>query len=282
MKISNKEDEIKRKKIFLIGGKGRLGQSIAKVFNNHNLVVLDRKTYKDWFLPERFEDIKSKLETDKDSTGNIIMILSGIMNPDEDKEFIFKINYELPKNIIKANEGTNNKIVTFGSVMEDLSPQANNYISSKKKLSSFVEESKVDILSLKIHTLYGGGPPNEFMFLGQLLESFKNKNIFEMSSGNQLREYHHVDDDAMAIKELLYQNISGKEIISHGDAIPLKKLTKTIFKNFNKLDQLKIGSLPDRINENYNIRFTKNPNLDNIMFRNTFDGVTDYLQKFLD
>lgn len=274
--------DLKNKRIFLIGGNGRLGKSISRVFKNQNLIVLNRKEYEDWFKKNKIKDIKSRLDINSSSKEDIVMILSGIMNPSEDKELIFNVNYELPKNIIIANQDSNNKILTFGSVMEDLSPEANNYIASKNKLSNFIDNLSANILALKIHTLYGGDVPNDYMFLGQLLESLKNKKSFKMSSGNQLREYHHVDDDSKAIKELLTKNITGKEVISHGEAIPLKKLTKTIFKNFNKLDQLKIGSLPDRTNENYNIRFTKNPNLDNIVFRNTFDGVTDYLQKFLD
>jgi nucleoside-diphosphate-sugar epimerase len=266
--------------IYLIGGKGRLGMSITKVFGNSNLVSLDRKEYQDWFRSESINDIQSVLNISSESSSNTIMILSGIMDPSEDKELINKVNFQLPKNIIKACEGTTSKIVTFGSVMEDLSPEVNHYIASKNKLSEFINSTSVDVLSVKIHTLYGGGAPNTYMFLGQLLDSIINKTEFKMSSGNQLREYHHVDDDSKAIMELLRQNITGKELISHGEAISLKELATSIFTEFDMLDKLRIGACEDRNKENYNIKYSKNINLNTLSFRNSIAGIISYLKFF--
>ena len=115
----------------------------------------------------------------------------------------FNVNFHLPKNIILSNKNTNNLIVTFGTIMEDLSPDANNYTSSKNQLTQFIKTSKIqNILSLKIHTLYGGDKPNAYMFLGQMLNSINKNEDFKMSSGKQIREYHHVDDESKAIKLL--------------------------------------------------------------------------------
>ena len=276
-----KKNEFPHKRIFLIGGRGRLGTSIKKIFNNEDLIVLERRIYEEWFRPEKINDIRSVLNINPSKSEDIIMVLSGAMNPKEDREHLFNVNYELPKNIIKANEGSNNKIVTFGTIMEDLSPEANNYIASKKKLSKFIDNTSAKTLSVKIHTLYGGEAPNPFMFLGQIFHSLKNNIDFKMSSGDQLREYHHIDDDSKAIMELLRQDLTGKEVISHGEAISLKDLAKIIFKKFDMVDNLKIGSLPDRIKENYDIYFAKNPLLNNVVFRDTADGVTKYLKEFL-
>ena len=53
-------------------------------------------------------------------------------------------------------------------------------------------------MHLHLHTLYGGRP-QAHMFLGQMIRALERGAEFAMSSGEQLREYHHVHDIAGAM-----------------------------------------------------------------------------------
>jgi nucleoside-diphosphate-sugar epimerase len=120
------------------------------------------------------------------------------------------------------------------------------------------------------------------MFLGQIASAIFNNKTFEMTSGEQLREYHHIEDDAQAIGWLLNSNTSGIVQISHGHPIKLATMATEIFKHFNCVNLLEIGAKNDTDNENMMTSFHKKTYLDGIHFRNTIDGVISYLSRLLD
>ena len=269
-------------RVLFLGGNGRLGTALQKEYAGQDIHVLKRNVYNNWYQ-ENINEIRKTLDGYcSKKKRNIIMVLPGNINPNEKKEDIFNVNFHLPKNIILSNKNTNNLIVTFGTIMEDLSPDANNYTSSKNQLTQFIKTSKIqNILSLKIHTLYGGDKPNAYMFLGQMLNSINKNEDFKMSSGKQIREYHHVDDESKAIKLLANSFVTGSEIISHGEAVSLKDIAIEVYKDLNILDKLKIGFLKDRIEENYDKNYTKNSKISSIKFRNSLDGIVTHLKKYI-
>ena len=190
----------------VIGASGRIGTEIVKQFNEHNAICPKREVYKFWHKTNKASDIRNYLDQNRVKA---IFICSGVMDPEKNREEIFNVNYNLPKNIIESTAGSKIRIITFGTIMELVAPGLNQYVESKEKLQKYINssESKDRVLSLKIHTIYGGKEPNRFMFLGQVLEALKTNQEFKMTSGNQLREYHHVEDLVKAIKHLFIKKI---------------------------------------------------------------------------
>lgn len=116
------------------------------------------------------------------------------------------------------------------------------------------------------------------MFLGQIADSLFNQTQFNMSSGNQLREYHHIDDEVCAISSLVRAKMHGVFELNHGSPVALKDFAHYIFKEFNRLDLLNIGALSSPVKENYDIIFERSSVLSHITFRETLSATVNYLR----
>ena len=100
-----------------------------------------------------------------------------------------------------------------------------------------------------------------------------------MSGGEQIREYHHVDDVAKAIKIIGETQQSGVRNISNGAPEKLKDIAKAIFGHFDVTPLLYLSS--DRMNENDNrdFIFKKPMELMEIAFRPTIQNIIGWLEE---
>ena len=85
-----------------------------------------------------------------------------------------------------------------------------------------------------------------------MLESIRIGDKFTMSSGKQLRQFHHTSDVVHAIYSLL-PDIKGNSVlqVSSKHSIRLADLASTIFSQRGELGSLEIGSMEDLENEVY-------------------------------
>ncbi|AHM71364.2 NAD(P)-dependent oxidoreductase [Yersinia hibernica] len=265
----------------MIGSRGRLGNAICNSYLPENITKLDRAIYEKWGNSSYKEDISRYFE-DKYTPDSIIFIASGVLDPKLPQEAHIDVNYLLPKNIIEATSHLGLKVVTFGTIMEELVSTKNAYVNSKSILGNFISTlPDMNALHIRIHTLYGVGLPSNFMFLGQLYNSLKNKLVFEMSPGNQLREYHHIDDDVAAIHVLINNNVRGVFNLSHGQPVQLKSIASYIFKELNVEELLSIGAYPEPKDDNYGIISQRPIELNGVDFRDTLPSILSYLKKCL-
>ncbi len=110
--------------------------------------------------------------------------------------------------------------------MEELVSSKNRYVQSKTLLNHYVKSLNSQhnsVAHIQLHTLYGVGAPSPFMFLGQILSALRNDSVFEMTSGCQLREYHHFLDDTEAIKQILESQTTGVVNLSNGKPVTLER-----------------------------------------------------------
>ena len=272
-----------KKKIFLIGGNARLAKAILKYYEQHECIVLEREVYQNWGEVDSIGAITKFFKNDI-SKDSIIFITSGILNPNADKALIDKVNFMLPWNIIKSLEGLDIKIITFGTILEKMRATENAYVKSKIQLSDKINNLKSScprVTHFRLHTLYGYGHPSKFMFLGQIHDSLKNKAAFNMTSGYQIREYHHLDDVVKAIDCLIDKGIQGVSEITDGNGIKLRDLALSIYKNFQQEHLINIGTVNIAHKEKLSNDYKKNPQLENINFRNPIEGVSIYLKAIL-
>jgi nucleoside-diphosphate-sugar epimerase len=156
---------------------------------------------------------------------------------------------------------------------------SNPYLFSKKQYYNYLIEKqnkKSNSIHLQIHTWYGLKSLKQFMFLGQMFSAIQNRDFFPMSSGDQLREYHHISDDLNFLTYLLNIDASGVIEINHGETVSLKSLAEYVFSYFDLSDLLKIGSLPEPRQDNFQTEFTPSGELGSHNFRKTLPGVIEY------
>ena len=265
--------------IILIGGSGRLGRAFAKYYGAKEVISLDRSMYSDWHLPVKKKEVYLYLKAYSEAKASIL-ICAGILDPSKSVDLIEKVNYDLPRAVIEVAIELGIRVNTFGTILEEMGGLNNPYVNSKKRLAKYVEKvstNDAQILHVRLHTLYGYGLPSDFMFIGQIIEALKYKKKFHMTSGLQLREYHHYEDDVRAIKVLNNKGTSGITDLSHGDPIQLRALAKDIFDSFGIQDQLTLGSIERPEDDNYTRLYKKNKILESFNFRSTLPALRAYV-----
>lgn len=267
---------------FIIGGRGRLGQALTSHISGQSTIGLERSVYATWTRVGAADSVARFFEpfAGKD---RVVFVAAGLTDPKRSPDDHNQVNLILPQNIIEGASRLGIRVITFGTIMEEIvgHPAGNPYFDSKLRLSGYIQEAtsrSADVLHIRLHTLYGGGPPDRFMFLGQLLEAIERQETFKMSGGTQLREYHHIDDEVSAISVLANSGITGAIDLSHGAPVRLRELASYICDRFGCLDCLQIGAIPSSGTDNYDRLFEPAPILRQIGFRETFSSVFDYLK----
>ena len=266
----------------ILGARGRLGRALLKTLDG---IPVDRSVYCDWCREGAEDEIARFVEGSVPSAG-IIFVAAGVIAPNAEPQLYERVNFWLPRNVVAAASRTGWRVVTFGTVMETVVGEGvhDPYVASKIRLGRFVSGlgPQIDrIIHIRLHTLYGGGPPNAFMFLGQMLNAIRYRHPFKMSPGTQLREYHHVDDDALAIGRLVSDGLTGPVDLSHGEPVMLRTLASRVFEQFGCAQLLEIGAVPAPEHDNYSRTFERVPSLRKMRFRHTLPGVVEYLRACL-
>lgn len=265
---------------FIIGGRGRLGRALVRALGETG-AALDRSVYADWSDEKAADDVARFFEPYAASPG-VIYIAAGVTDPSRAPDDHLRVNLHLPRNVIEGASRHGFRVVTFGTIMEEIVGRSsgNPYYDSKVRLGDYVSAAagRADVLHLRIHTLYGGGAPDRFMFLGQMLDAIDRNVPFRMSAGLQLREYHHVDDDVAAATLLAGSGLSGAVDLSHGSPIRLRDLAIHVCEHFQFLDKLELGAIGSSTSENFDRIFPRQPLLRDIAFRDTASSVVEELR----
>ena len=271
--------------ILLLGGSGVLGRAIQERFNSGEITLVSRENAAKWMD----KNGSSYIETFLDRLlikPSLIFNAVGLTNPLTSESELMAANYQLPVNLVTAGKSFTSKIVTFGSILEELpySSNDNTYLKSKQLFRDFLGSGDLvgtNFLHLQIHTWYGGIKLHEHMFLGQLLRAIRETSLFEMSEGSQLREYHHIIDDMKAVAHLISLNSSGIHQVNHGEPYSLRDIAEHVLGALSAQELLNLGSLPTPKRDNYVVRFSCPENLQQIQFRPTLSGVVQDFQERL-
>lgn len=268
----------------VLGANGRLGTALTARLGSV-AVRPERNIYESWWRADSVPAVTRYLK-EQDQPIDTIFVAAGIIDPSESATQHERVNQLIPQQVIRAAVPMGIRVVTFGTMMEILSSAspASTYVASKVELARFVSQQarlSDSALHLRIHTLYGGGPPDPFMFTGQMLTALRKREPFLMSPGTQLREYHHVIDEVDAIISLAESTARGVVDLNHGDAISLAELAQTTFRAFDAGELLRIGSLSAPTNERLGLRFERTPELAGQSFRDVRRAMVEYLAGFL-
>lgn len=262
----------------IVGSRGNLALKLREKFPKAK--IISRLQFLSW---ESQREIRRDLPRSQFDIFLAVGITSGKANPKE----LSKVNFEIPAQVAQAIVGSESRIVTFGSIMEK-EPKIiyeNPYIYTKSSLSEFLSKrlNTEQFLHLRLHTLYGGCSLNREMFLGQLFYAIKEKTNFQMTSGEQLREYHHIDDDLSAMDTLIARGHFGIQEITHGDSFRLREIAEKVLSYFQVPELLQLGKLNNPYSEILKPIGKRSEVFNLIEFRPTIQGICNYFEeKFLE
>lgn len=217
-----------------------------------------------------------------------IVFASGITDPRTAPQELTLSNATFPLAVIEATRHRDGiRYLTVGSVFEEFPEyaSANAYIRSKRELRAGVlaQRELFDagrVMHLHLHTLYGGRP-QPHMFLGQMIGALEGGTEFHMSSGEQLREYHHAHDIAGAMLSFLgrdWEPARAPVHLSSGAPVRLADLARAVFGACGCPELLKIGSLAAAAGDNRDRVFTRSTLAVLPYYRDPVVGVSEFVR----
>lgn len=269
------------KRVLILGQNGNLAQALLRQYPRATTVGKDE--FLAWMRnPSRMKEFFSEIGVLTDEVD--LFNCAGITNANADVDEITLANFRIPVFLSEQSAILNYRLITFGTVMEQIPKYAmsNPYLESKLR---FYNEYLSNIhwansnLHIQMHTLYGGKRIHPHMFLGQIYSALIDKKSFKMSGGLQIREYHHIDDVAKAIRLLEETQQYGVNNISHGFPEKLKDIAESIFNHFNAVNLLNLSSNSMDENDNRELIFKKPKEIPEMYFRPTIVNIIQWLEE---
>jgi nucleoside-diphosphate-sugar epimerase len=278
------------RRILICGASGRLGSALKSVAERKGFLVtvIGSQSLRACLDSQNNSNILGLLDGNAEAD---IVFAGGLTDPNTPPADLMSANAELPSRFIELTAHHKGiRYLTVGSVLETFETltKHNPYLQSKaelwqrmQKLSSIPEFSS-RLCHLKLHTLYGGTPAPH-SFLGQLYESLRIRQPFEMSDGRQIREYSHVEDVSKSMLALLRRKWpnSLSHDLSTSTPVALSDLAQTIFKRFNCEHLLRLGMLKTAPGENITTRFSRSPDWLLGRPRDQMNGIYNWLAVLL-
>lgn len=264
-------------KSLILGTTGNFSIELQKKIPENSRIMIDRNHFEIWSRSSSKRELINRFS--KFQATHLFYTI-GITSPSESLSSLRSINFELPRYLYSLCRELEINLVTLGSIHENY-PNLflnNNYISVKKELNHFLCQNQYkNSYHVQFHTWYGGKKLKSDMFLGQIVTSLRNKSIFTMSSGQQVREYHHIEDDVVCLLKKLNSLNNGCYNISHGEFLTLRELATHVFKHFKMEHLLKIDIVKSDEDDVMSLERFKLINCQ-CYFRPSLEGVIKYIE----
>lgn len=239
-------------KIAIIGSNSFLAQSIQKHASKHKLIGFARKS--EWPFDYPSHGVES-LNFDLLLEFDLIVYCAGAgIQPrhSESKNTIEALNFDQPQQLIHRLQESNyqGQLITFGSYFEignsgqktpftetELIASSNSlpnvYCESKKKLTNYINEKQSTTTFKHLHLIltnvYGVGE-NENRLLPYLARSFKAGQEVLLTSGEQVRQFTHIDDVAKFILNSKSRSLNGVLNFSNPEITTVRSVIETFAK----------------------------------------------------
>lgn len=258
-------------KVLVTGASGFIGRYVVQelIHKGHSIVATSRNSENakksPWFLKVKYIPHDLNAEADDYYTffqkPDILIHLAWEGLPNYKALFHYEknlfSNYNFLKNIIEHGLSNCNVIGTCleygmqsGALKEDMETRpVNPYGLAKDTLRKFLEQLKLKIDSnlkwIRLFYMYGKGQSSSSI-LPQLEKALKKgENVFNMSGGEQLRDYLPVEKVAEYIVIIAMQNnTQGIINCASGQPVSIKKLVEDYLQKSNRDINLNLGYYP--------------------------------------
>jgi len=275
-------DSLEKMNILITGGGGFLGYHIVKGLINYginNVFVLEHSTFNPERLSALYKNITIIYIDKKDNNSiiedyciDIVIHIATFYGRDGvDINNIIETNITLPLSLLYSAKSTNRKITyintdTFFNNGEFKYNYLGDYTFSKMVAHDWLKlrAGKIQLINMKLEHVYGPYD-KENKFIPSIISDLKsNKEIVELTKGDQLTDFIYVEDVATAFITIL-QNLNllskGYSFFEVGTGITtsVRELVEKIHLLIQSKSILKFGAIKGRENE---IQFSKANNQD--------------------
>ena len=241
----------------IFGASGQLGSSILKCLAQTDPAALIKTLTWEEIGNLNTEALRKKLQSLGAFEGPCdFFFANGLTDPKISADRLMESNLQFPQRVVAATRNhPESRFVTFGTIFENF-PEAckfNPYMRSKFELGKWMQtqaQNDPRFIHFRLHTLYGGKVAPH-LFIGQMIQAIRSNSEFKMTRGDQIREYHHVDDIAFAVVKILErQQLPPMIELNSGNPLPLHQIARAVFEAFGKSELLKVGAIESPSGEN--------------------------------
>ena len=262
---------LKDKKIVVVGGNGYLGGFLVKALKKQEAQVFIISNNCESSESEFVVDITNFNETRhiiQQIKPDIVYHLAANISRNRDfsiYENMAAINVQGTLNVLKALEGIDAHFI-FTSTSEiygnNTSPFHENQIpkpvspysltkrSAELLIETFCNNHNKKYTNLRVFNFYGENMPESF-FIPQMIKSLKRGEDFNMTKGEQVRDFLYVGDVVNAlILTAKSSNSYGETMnVCSGKGTQLRQLAEAVNKTMNTEAKIVIGAIPYRDSE---------------------------------
>lgn len=115
--------------------------------------------------------------------------------------------------------------------------------AAREILESFCAQKSISFAWTRLFYLYGPGEPRQRLVPSVILALIAGQPA-RCTSGEQIRDYLHVDDVAAAIWSVAQSDVTGAVNIGSGEPVRVRTIVETIAEILHREDQVMLGALP--------------------------------------
>ena len=267
---------LQNKRVLITGGNGYLGKNLIKQLVTYKADVFSIDIQDKCFLnginyfQTDIRDSNKLKEIIQKINPEYIYHLAASLDRSRDFEItkeIFDINVNGTINLLNALTDVEYENLIFTSTSEiyggnnvkspfkedgdfiPASPYSLSKYAAEMTIKTFSELKNKNYTVLRLFNFYGNDMPKSF-FIPQLIEKLNNNEKFDMTKGEQLRDYLYIND---VIQSLLLstKKEAQKEVfnVCSGKAKSIKKIALEFKKKLNSKSTINFGAIPYRDNE---------------------------------
>ena len=268
--------DLHNQKVLVTGGNGYLGKFLVKALQNEGaeVFVLDMNVEEnshrfktDITDKNQVKSVVNKIQPD------IVFHLAALLHRERNFDnfaLVDKVNHQGTFNLLKALKDIPYKNFIFTSTSEiygdnqppfneaqlpdPVSPYSLTKVYSENLIRTFSKLYQKNYTILRLFNFYGEKMPQQF-FIPQLIQALQNQDHFDMTEGEQTRDFLYVEDVVNGLI-LSAKNDKSKQQtfnLCSGEAVSLKTLVQTIKQQLNSNCKINFGALPYRDNEVWNM-----------------------------
>lgn len=266
------------KHIFISGINGFVGKHLAEQFSGESSYRLTGVDLAERFAPFKeqptnLDYVQLDITNSKHVTAvfdkqqfDIIIHLAGILSKDESQsvhESALNVNFKSTSILLEMARQQKLRFLFTSTAMvygnhsgpftEEMDRDPGNFYALTKSLSEelilyFKKNFDVPSTIFRPVILYGPGQVGNF-FVPTLINALSMSEEFEMTAGEQKRDFVYITDFIDAIKLTIEKEVTGIFNIGSGDGMLIKEVAKIVEQKLGVKDKLQLGALPYRDNE---------------------------------